>query len=122
QTCALPISTARQAPAAAGAGRRADDLTALADKREDARQHLAQRDEQFNQNGRMIWPQYGVTPDYGTYGADAGAPTPGAAKGNGKGKANGATGHAAQAGGAPEMTPTEPIQINPTASIDRKSV
>ncbi len=102
---------------AAGAGRRAEDLTELADKREGVRQHLAERDEQFNPNGRMIWPQYGVTPDYGTYGADA--PDPGAAKGNGKGKAHGASKTAeARAGtSAPEMTPTEPIQINPTASI-----
>ncbi len=102
-------------PLQRAAGRRADDLTALSDKREGVRAHLAQRDEQFNQNGQMIWPQYGVTPDYGTYGADA--PTPGAAKGHGKGKANTASKTAAPARAALEMTPTEPIQINPTASI-----
>jgi deoxyhypusine synthase/S-adenosylmethionine decarboxylase proenzyme len=96
-------------PLLRAAGRRADDLTSLADKKEGARAHLAERDEQLTHTGRMLWPQYGVTPDYGTYGADA--PNP-AAKGNGKGKANDAS-----ASAAPQMTPTEPIQINPTASI-----
>jgi deoxyhypusine synthase len=100
---------------AAGA-RGADDLTSLSDKRDGVRAHLAQRDEQFNQAGRMIWPQYGVTPDYGTYGASA--PDPATPKGNGKGKANGASKvAAARASTALELTPTEPIQVNPTASI-----
>ncbi len=100
-------------PLQRAAGRRADDLTSLADKKDGVREHLAERDEQFNHTGRMIWPQYGVTPDYGTYGADA------ATNGNGHGKANGASTPtaAAQAAAAPELTPTEPIQINPTASI-----
>ncbi|HEY7357533.1 MAG TPA: adenosylmethionine decarboxylase [Ktedonobacterales bacterium] len=101
---------------AAGAGRRADDLTSLADKRDGARAHLAERDEQFNQTGRMIWPQYGVTPDYGTYGADA--PDPATNKGNGKGKAHAASkATAARTSSTLELTPTDPIQINPTASI-----
>src|SRR5690348_13466933 len=69
---------------AAGAGRRAEDLTSLADKRDGVRQHLAERDEELNHTGRMIWPQYGVTPDYGSYGADA--PNPAATNGNGNGK------------------------------------
>jgi deoxyhypusine synthase len=103
-------------PLQRAAGRRAEDLKALENKREDVRAHLAQRDEQFSQTGRMIWPQYGVTPDYGSYGAEA--PDPGAAKGNGNGKAHGAKTSTAPARVAvPEMTPTEPIQINPTASI-----
>ena len=58
-------------PLQRAAGRRAEDLTSLADKKDGVREHLAERDEELNHTGRMIWPQYGVTPDYGTYGADA---------------------------------------------------
>ncbi len=94
-------------PLLRAAGRRAQDLASPADRQDSVREHLAQREEQFNHAGHMIWPQYGVTPDYGTYGADA--PAPGQSKGKSKSKAHTA--------GAPEMTPTEPIQINPTASI-----
>src|SRR5690348_9129247 len=101
---------------AAGEGRRADDLTTLSEKRDGARAHLAERDEQFNQTGRMIWPQYGVTPDYGTYGADA--PDPATPKGNGKGKAHTANkAAAARTDTSLELMPTDPIQVNPTASI-----
>ncbi len=104
-------------PLLRAAGRRAEDLTSLADKKAGAREHLAQRDERFNQAGHMIWPQYGVTPDYGTYGE--GAPDPTVGKGTSKSKAQRASQPtpATLAGIAPEMTPTEPIQINPTASI-----
>ncbi|HEY7350633.1 MAG TPA: adenosylmethionine decarboxylase [Ktedonobacterales bacterium] len=101
-------------PLLRAAGRRAADLASLADKKDGVREHLARRDEQFNQTGRMIWPQYGVTPDYGTYGAAAPDPAHSADKGNSKGKAHRAS---ATPAAAPEMLPTEPIQINPTASI-----
>ena len=107
-------------PLLRAAGRRAEDLVSLAEKQEGVREHLAQREEQFNTAGRMIWPQYGVTPDYGTYGA--GAPDPAQHNGNGhsNGKANGTnrpSDLAVLSGSMPEMRPTEPVQINPTASI-----
>jgi len=105
-------------PLMRAAGRRAEDLTSLAEKRDGVREHLARRDEEVGATGRMIWPQYGVTPDYGTYGADA--PDPARGKANGNGKTNGAkkqTTSTATPGVALEMRPTEPIQANPTASI-----
>ncbi len=104
-------------PLMRAAGRRAEDLTSLAEKRDGVREHLAQRDEEVS-TGRMIWPQYGVTPDYGTYGANA--PDPAQSKPNGNGKTNGAKKHAHPsplAGGVASLRPTEPIQVNPTASI-----
>lgn len=104
-------------PLMRAAGRRAGDLASLADKKAGVRVHLAERDEQFNQTGRMIWPQYGVTPDYGTYGPNAPNPA-GADKANGKGTSKPrANGTSAPTAAALEMTPTAPIQINPTASI-----
>lgn len=109
-------------PLLRAAGRRAEDLTPLAEKRDGVREHLARRDaraQELTNAGRMIWPQYGVTPDYGTYGADAPDPALATRKRNGKGKANGTTrlSSAVFSGGALELPATEPIQINPTASI-----
>ena len=99
-------------------GRRAEDLTQLAAKQHEIHAHLAEREAQPGNTGRMLWPQYGMTPDYGTYGANAPDPARAhAPNGNGKGqrgsRANGAAKHGAQTA----MQPTEPVQLNPTASI-----
>ncbi|HEY7984378.1 MAG TPA: adenosylmethionine decarboxylase [Ktedonobacterales bacterium] len=55
--------------------------------------------------GQMIWPQYGVTPDVGTYGAGVARTTP-------RRGTDAPTGPA----GAP-LAATESFQVNPTASI-----
>lgn len=74
--------------------------------------------------GRMIWPQYGVTPDVGSYGADA--QTPAAREGDdcetcARGGASvAALGHAGEAVTLPDgrtLTATEPPLVNPTASV-----
>jgi deoxyhypusine synthase/S-adenosylmethionine decarboxylase proenzyme len=150
------------------AGRRTEDL-ALAGHEAEIQEHVARREErvqQYNDNGRMIWPQYGTTPDYGTYGASA--PDPQAAKTPGTGSSTSAQagliqkplypsrGHlvirvvktragarliesvvedatpaaagpsaTAQTPSTPsapatltlEVAPTEPVQVNPTASM-----
>jgi deoxyhypusine synthase len=72
---------------------------------------LARRDEtgvdrQEQGTGRMIWPEYGVTPDYGTYGA-AGAPV----------TAISAAGDAPVDASGRMLPATEPVQVNPTASV-----
>jgi S-adenosylmethionine decarboxylase len=59
--------------------------------------------------GQMLWPQYGVTPDLGTYGAAGAAParlTP----------LHEGTDAPTDPSGAP-LAATEPFQVNPTASI-----
>lgn len=96
-------------------GRRAEDLASLNGREAVIQEHLARRSEQAQQEnaGRMVWPQYGVTPDFGTYGANAPDPRKSSAKTNGNGKKNGHH----QPGAAVELTATEPIQVNPTASI-----
>jgi deoxyhypusine synthase len=98
-----------------GTGRRAEDLAPLNSREAALQEHLARRGEQVQQSnaGRMIWPQYGVTPDFGTYGANAPNPGRASAKTNGNGKKNGHR----QPGAAVELTATGPIQVNPTASI-----
>ncbi len=69
---------------------------------------LARRTELKTGDGRMIWPQYGVTPDIGTYGTQA-MTMPAA--------------HAAHPANAPldasgrTAPATEPFQVNPTASV-----
>jgi deoxyhypusine synthase/S-adenosylmethionine decarboxylase proenzyme len=148
------------------AGRRAEDL-ALAGHEAEIQEHVARRDERiqhYNDNGRMLWPQYGTTPDYGTYGASAPDPQAARTSGNGAPAQAGLTqqplyptrGHlvirvvntragarliesvvedAASAAAGPsatvqtpsaqealaavtlEVTPTEPVQVNPTASM-----
>ncbi len=102
-------------PLERAAGRRAEDLAPLNGREAALQEHLARRGEQAQQAnaGRMIWPQYGVTPDFGTYGANAPDPRKHSAKTNGNGKKHGHH----QPGHAPELTATEPIQVNPTASI-----
>ena len=104
-------------PLERAAGRRVEDLASLNGREAAIQEHLARRGEQAQQEnaGRMIWPQYGVTPDFGSYGANAPDPRKNSAKanGNGNGKRNGHH----QSGAAPELVATEPIQVNPTASI-----
>lgn len=56
--------------------------------------------------GKMLWPQYGVTPDYGTYGNGATvAPL------------HAATGDVPAAKDGQPLRTSEPVQVNPTASI-----
>ncbi|MEO7000395.1 MAG: adenosylmethionine decarboxylase [Ktedonobacterales bacterium] len=84
---------------------------------------LARHEQQAAESGasgRMIWPQYGVTPDVGTYGAEAHQSV--------------ASGEPGVRGGAQvialthevatlttsdgrQLAATEPMQVNPTASI-----
>jgi S-adenosylmethionine decarboxylase len=59
------------------------------------------------QAGRMLWPQYGVTPDIGTYGAAAAADCDDCAR-------EGATILPLHTAGAATI---QPVQVNPTASI-----
>ena len=63
--------------------------------------------------GQMIWPQYGSTPDYGTYGAEA--PDGKSARGGAKMVALGGAALTQADGRA--LPPTQPVQGNPTASI-----
>jgi S-adenosylmethionine decarboxylase len=62
------------------------------------------RSEEGEPAGRMIWPQYGVTPDYGTYGAAAEESCEPCTRGG--------------AVIVPLTQPaSQPVQVNPTASI-----
>jgi deoxyhypusine synthase/S-adenosylmethionine decarboxylase proenzyme len=129
------------------AGRRLEDL-AVSGRESDVQEHVARRDErvqQYNGAGRMLWPQYGSTPDVGSYGAGAPDPQAGLAHNAGNGT-SGPTqkplypthGHlvirvvntragarlvesvveeSAPAALTLEVAPTEPVQVNPTASI-----
>lgn len=63
--------------------------------------------------GKMLWPAYGVTPDAGTYGADAVQVAGGMRAGARVIPANAA---AAGALAAPGLDPVQPMQLNPTAS------
>ena len=75
-------------------------------------------------NGRMIWPQYGVTPDVGTYGRDATDPADAmrplrdpSARGGARVVALNGAQHLAESASEQTLQPTEPVQVNPTASI-----
>ena len=93
------------------------DSPAIASEREAA---LAQRAALgiAQGEGRMVWPAYGVTPDYGTYGegvADASCEP--CARG---GATAAPLGHADERVTLPDgrtLTATEPPLVNPTASI-----
>lgn len=64
----------------------------------------------------MVWPQYGVTPDYGTYGSAVASDREQAgARGNARMVA--LNGHAMPVTDGRTLLPTEPVQGNPTASI-----
>jgi S-adenosylmethionine decarboxylase len=90
---------------------------AVANAREAA---LAQHGERSSAQGegRMIWPAYGVTPDYGTYGASAAdtACEP-CARGGAIVAALGHSGETVTLPGGRALTATEPPLVNPTASI-----
>jgi S-adenosylmethionine decarboxylase len=82
---------------------------------------VAQRDEAMSHGGaddasagRMLWPQYGVTPDVGTYGAAASAPSAG--RDRRVVPLDGGEHAPADSQGQPLLA-TEPLQVNPTASI-----
>ncbi len=102
-------------PLERAAGRRAEDVIALKGRAAAIQEHLVQRDERIHSlnKGRMLWPQYGVTPDYGTYGPNAPDPTQSPARENGTSNGNGHR----QPGETLTIIPTEPVQVNPTASI-----
>jgi S-adenosylmethionine decarboxylase len=69
--------------------------------------------------GKMLWPQYGVTPDYGTYGAAAGetADCEPCARGGATVMPLTHTGAAPLAADGRALPASEPAQVNPTASI-----
>ncbi len=71
--------------------------------------------------GRMLWPQYGVTPDAGSYGANALGPTGDDCETCARGGATVmALGHVGETVTLPDgrtLTATEPPLVNPTASI-----
>ncbi len=105
-------------PLERAAGRRASDLTQPSAKQDSLHAHLAEREAQLTNTGRMVWPQYGVTPDYGTYGASAPDPTHAHSKSQRPGKSSSAPKQTDAAPGTQAtLQPTEPVQINPTASI-----
>jgi S-adenosylmethionine decarboxylase len=67
--------------------------------------------------GRMIWPQYGVTPDYGSYGEAAEAACEPCVRG-GAAVVSLAERHEAPLGADGRALPaSEPVQVNPTASV-----
>lgn len=65
--------------------------------------------------GRMIWPRYGVSPDYGTYGDAACEPCD--ARGGATVVALNGSNAAPRDAGGKALLPSEPVQVNPTASI-----
>lgn len=71
--------------------------------------------------GRMLWPQYGVTPDIGTYGADNAATTDDGCEPCARGGATvvGLTGdqHAPTTANGTPLSASEPVLVNPTASM-----
>jgi deoxyhypusine synthase len=81
---------------------------------------LARRSEQQHQEapsgaGRMLWPQYGVTPDYGSYGEPAGSRTPARATYGAAPLTHNAD--APTSANGETLPASEPVQVNPTASI-----
>ncbi|MGH2517905.1 MAG: adenosylmethionine decarboxylase [Ktedonobacterales bacterium] len=91
----------------------APDRTAALARRMDAGSELP------GGTGQMLWPQYGVTPDYGTYGASEYEQHEAGARGSARTVAlNGnANGSALRRADGRVLPPTEPVQGNPTASI-----
>lgn len=94
---------------------------------------LAQRAQQYEAEGRdaaggrMLWPQYGVTPDYGSYGSHDAAATGNASNTDdacepcvrGGATVVALTGdqHAPLAANGAPLPASEPVQVNPTASM-----
>ncbi len=82
----------------------------------DEREATLERRAEAGQAGRMIWPHYGLTPDYGSYGdaAEAAACEP-SGRGGAKVIPLGQPAPGRTDGKAPLAS--EPVQVNPTASI-----
>jgi S-adenosylmethionine decarboxylase len=88
------------------------DEAGLRDEREAT---LARRSETPTASGgHMIWPQYGVTPDYGSYGDAACEPC---VRGGAKVVALASGQEAPVDVDGRALTAGEPVQVNPTASI-----
>ncbi len=87
-----------------------DDVPAsgLDDSRGAALERLSTRSR--DGAGRMVWPQYGVTPDIGTYGAET-------ARGGAQVVALSQSGQLPQGTEGESLSASEPVQVNPTASI-----
>jgi deoxyhypusine synthase len=89
-------------------------LALQAERAAAAGRHGSRADEAAASGGRMLWPQYGVTADIGSYGPDAACDTcarPGATV---------VALDASEPLQAPDgrlCAPTQPVQVNPTASI-----
>ncbi len=94
---------------------------------------LARHAEATQPSGHMIWPQYGLTPDYGTYGETAEAQSEVTSEATSEAEAGAGCEPCARSGakviplahgqtaptgadGRP-LVASEPVQINPTASI-----
>lgn len=89
-----------------------DETADLRDEREAA---LARRGETTEASaGRMIWPQYGVTPDYGSYGEAACEPC---ARDGAKVVAVAGSQVAPVGADGRALPASEPVQVNPTASV-----
>jgi S-adenosylmethionine decarboxylase len=100
----------------------ADEPAALADGREAALARRAGEAPAAPQGeGRMIWPQYGVTPDVGTYGTTLTGEADDTCDTCVRGGATVAPlGHAGETVALPDgrsLSATEPPLVNPTASI-----
>ncbi|HEX8996538.1 MAG TPA: adenosylmethionine decarboxylase [Ktedonobacterales bacterium] len=98
-----------------------DHAATLVNERQAA---LAQRAGETQGEGRMIWPQYGVTPDIGSYGASDTSDAAQAdetcepcARGGATVVALGHAGETVTLDGGRALTATEPALVNPTASI-----
>ncbi|WIG61045.1 MAG: hypothetical protein OJF49_003793 [Ktedonobacterales bacterium] len=65
--------------------------------------------------GQMLWPQYGVTPDVGSYGAEAECEP--CARGGAKVVALSQPEHAPVGRDGQPLAVSEPVQVNPTASV-----
>ncbi len=100
-----------------------DKPAALADERESAlARHVGAAQTTPQGAGRMLWPQYGVTPDAGSYGADAVAALQDdacetCARGGATVVALGHAHDAVTLADGRTLTATEPALVNPTASI-----
>jgi S-adenosylmethionine decarboxylase len=83
---------------------------------------LARRASQFEAagldaaGGKMLWPQYGVTPDIGTYGNESDACEPCARTGATIVPLTGDA-HAPTSGNGAPLPASEPLLVNPTASM-----
>ncbi|HEX8981986.1 MAG TPA: adenosylmethionine decarboxylase [Ktedonobacterales bacterium] len=92
-----------------------DDAPSVADERQAALARLA---GETQGEGRMLWPQYGVTPDVGSYGANEQADDcDTCARSGATVAALGHVGESVTSDDGRSLTATEPALVNPTASI-----